>query len=565
MKATASPSTESRADQRRAPRVSPAERIRFGLRFKIIVALTIFNVLGTAVFAWNYYRIEKASTIEGIELKLAAAARALPDMLPEGYLDRATNADAIDPTEYATVMKKLSAYTRDVGLIYLYSYAVQDGVFRTTSSNATREEWDEGTYARYWEEYDEPLLREAWATDRPMYGETSEDDQWGKVYFVFSPARTDGGTRYIVGADIAIAQLYAKLDESLRRSMFWGFISFVLVFLFSFWIGTRFSRKITHLSSYTRELAAADFQPVQDHVLRKHVVRIPSESRDEIAQLASSFITMEARLNTYLRELTDTTAAKERLRNELKIAGEIQLSMLPREFAAMSRTRGSIAVDLHATVKPAKEAGGDLYDFFFLDDEHLCFMVGDVSDKGMPAALFMTVVITVMRARVQSALALAPHTILAQANELLVDQNSMCQFVTLFMGILDVRTGLVTYSNGGHNKPYLCRAGYAPAKLPADDGIALGIMSGAEFMAQTVQLAPGDTLYLYSDGVTEAVASDGSFFGEQRLEGTLTALAGNTHASATSWVEETLHEVLEFSNDLHQADDITILALRIPR
>jgi phosphoserine phosphatase RsbU/P len=549
-------------ERRSAARVSPTDRIRFGLRFKIILGLTLFNILGTAMFAWNHYRMERESTIEGIELKLAAAARALPDMLPPGYLDRAVSAEGISAEEYAAVMRKLSAYCNDTGLIYLYSYTVVDGVFRTTSSNATPEEWAEGTFARYWEEYEEPLLGEAWRSNRPVYGETGEDDQWAHVYFLFAPFTTEKGTRYIVGADIAITRLYAKLDESLRKSIFWGFISFFVAFVFSFWIGTQFSRKITRLSEYTRELAAADFQPVRDAELRQHVVRIPAESRDEIAQLASSFITMEARLNNYLRELTETTATKERLRNELKIAGDIQLSMLPREFAAVRRGRGEVGIDLHATVKPAKEAGGDLYDFFFLDDHHLCFMVGDVSDKGMPAALFMTVVITVLRARAQSDVALAPHLIMAQANELLAEQNSMCQFVTLFVGIVDVRSGAVVYANGGHNKPYLCRAGQPPGKLPAEDGIALGILAGAEFVTQSLQLQPGDALYLYSDGVTEAVAEDGTFYGEQRLEADLAHLAAQPGASAKHWVEYSLERVLDFSDDNHQADDITILALR---
>ena len=550
------------AERRRQPRTAPTDRIRFGLRFKIILGLTLFNILGTAVFAWNHYRIEKEATVEGIQQKLSAAARALPDMLPADFFDRAVTPEAVSAQEYEAILRKLSDYCQDTGLIYLYSYAVVDGVFYTTTSNATPEEQAEGTYARYWETYEEPLLTQAWEDNRAYFGETDADDEWGQVYFLFSPRQTAAGTRYVVGADISIEDLYAKLDASLQKSILIGFASFFVVFAFSFWLGSRVSSKITRLSEYTRELAASDFQPVQDAELRQLVIKIPSESRDEIAQLASSFITMESRLNNYLQELTETTAAKERLRNELKIAGDIQLSMLPRQFDPRRDGRPPVGIDLHATVKPAKEAGGDLYDYFFLDDEHVCFMVGDVSDKGMPAALFMTVAVTLMRARSQAELADRPEQILAEANDLLEAQNAMCQFVTLFIGIVNVRTGRVCYANGGHNKPYLCRPGKPPEKLVADEGVALGIMPGAEFRSQSLQLEPGETLYLYSDGVTEAVAEDGSFFGEPRLESELADLAAQPELTAKQWVERNLDCVIGFSDDNHQADDITILVLR---
>jgi len=543
-------------------RIRPTDRIRFGLRFKIIFGLTVLNILGTAVFAWNHYRIEKQATIDGIEQKLAAAARALPDMLPAGYFDRAMNAEAISADEYRAIVDKLSAYCRDTGLIYLYSYYYENGKFHTTSTNGTAEELASGSFAQYWEEYDTPLLHEAWTSNQPRYGETEEDDQWAHAYFLISPQTTANGTRYVVGADIAISSLYSRLDESLRKSILIGFGSFFVVFMFSFYIGTRVSRKIARLSDYTRELAAADFQPVQDEVLRQDVVRIPAQSRDEIAQLASSFIAMETRLANYLSELTETTAAKERLRNELKIAGDIQLSMLPQSFASISAGRKLAPIDLHAAVKPTKEAGGDLYDFFYLDDDHLFFTVGDVSDKGMPAALFMTVTITLLRARAQAPLARQPEVILAQTNDLLVPQNSMCQFVTLFAGVINVRTGEVIYANGGHNRPYLCRPGEPPRKLDADDGIALGIMEGMDFRSQTLQLQPGDSLYLYTDGVTEAVAADESFYGEPRLEQQLAALTERRDASAETWVNTTLNSVFEFASGHSQADDITILVLR---
>jgi sigma-B regulation protein RsbU (phosphoserine phosphatase) len=538
----------------------PAKPIRFGLRFKIILGLTLFNLLGSAAFAWNHYRVEKEATIEGIRQKLSAAARALPDMLPDGYLDRAVARDAVGTEEYKRIMQRLSAYCDDVGLLYLYTYTFHNGVFRTTSSNATAEERATSSYAAYWDNYEEPLLQEAWDAGQPRFGETSEDDEWGHVYFLFSPQTTAAGTRYVAGADIAIKDLYRKLDASLRNSILIGVISFLVVFIFSFWIGTRMSRKIGQLADYTRELAAADFQPVEDLPLRRTIGRMPAQGHDEIAQLASSFIAMEQRLNDYLRELTETTATKERLHNELKIAGDIQLSMLPRSFKDIATPQARRHVDLAAGVKPAKEAGGDLYDFFFLDENHLCFLVGDVSDKGMPAALFMTVALSVLRARATVDYIECPQEILRQTNELLITQNSACQFVTLFLGILDIRTGRVVFSDGGHNHPFLKRACGIPEMLSFRGGIALGIVPGAEYTREELILEPGDVLYLYSDGVTDAVAVDDSFYGEDRLASMLAAVP--PASPAAEWVESSMQSVFDFATGAPQADDITVMALR---
>lgn len=549
------------SDIKNAPSKSPtAARIRFGLRFKIILGLTIFNILGTALFATNHYLESKRATIFGIEQKLAAAARALPDMLPPGYLDRVADPENFDKAEFDKLIGQLSAYVKDVGLIYLYTYHLgSDGKFHSTASNATPEELAEGTYSKYWDEYEEPDLRTAWETNQALYGEVK--DQFAHVYFLFQPFTTADGTRYIAGADIAIESLYASLDASLRNSILIGIVSFLVMFAFSFYLGSRVSLKISQLADYTHELAATDFQPVQDLPLRQKIGQMPNQSRDEIAQLASSFIAMETRLNNYLRELTETTAHKERLRNELRIAGDIQLSMLPRGFTELRRDDGRLRLDLHAAVKPTKEAGGDLYDYFYLDDNHLCFVVGDVSDKGMPAALFMTVVISVMRARATADLIGKPEEILRQINELLIPQNAMCQFVTMFLGILDVRTGTLVYSDGGHNHPFLERAGDTPKMMAFSGGIALGIMSGAEYECQTLQLHPGDILFLYTDGVTDSIAADESFYGDDRLQRELTAIPAG--ASAAEWVDASMRSVFEFAKGHAQADDITVLALRI--
>lgn len=537
----------------------PTSRTRFGIRAKLLVALTIFNVIVTAVFTANQHRTERERILGGIESKLRAAATALPLILPDGYLDRAVTPDAVSEGEYRTIVDRLNAYCAENHLIYLYTYRFADGVFSCTSSNGTPEEMAEGKFTPYFDPYLEapPSIHEAWDANRPVTEIVT--DRWGTVFTLFLPMETAAGTRYIAGADVDIAFVDTLLAGSLRRSLLVGALAFVAIYFLSHYASSRFSRAIQRLSSYTGEFTESNFTAPTDSPLRREVVSLPDRHRDEIGRLAGSFLVMEDRLAAYLRDLTETTAAKERIQNELKLAGQIQADMLPRAFNPGSH-RGR--VDLQAAMKPAREAGGDLYDYFFIDENHLCVLIGDVSGKGVPAALFMTVAVTVLRANATTARIDKPDTILAEANELLNRNNDSCQFVTLFVGILDLRTGVLTYADGGHNRPYHRPAGGPATMLDIKGGVALGVVPGAPYRAHTLRLNPGDTFFLYTDGVNEAIAADDSFYGDERLRDLLSRMPAD--APAREWVDAVMTDVATFARGHEQSDDITLLALRIP-
>jgi phosphoserine phosphatase RsbU/P len=527
--------------------------VRFGLRFKVLAGLTAFNIAVTLLFTVNHYVLEKEHIMVNLRQRLAGYAASLPDLVPEGYLDRATAPDAIPAAEYRRVVDRLNHYCAAVGLRFLYTYTKGEKGFYCTATNCPPEE----KFTPYWEFYDTAPaeIAAAWDTDKPVYAIVN--DKWGRTFTLFAPMRTAGGVRYLAGADLPISFVDELLNQSLRQSLYVGAGSFVFFFVVSAYVSTRFSRQITKLAAYTRELAKADFRPDADTPIRREIIAIPAQRRDEVGELAHSFIVMEDQLGTYLHRLQAETAAKERAQNELRIAGEIQVSMLPHTFPI------SDGLDLHAAMKPAKEAGGDYYDFFFLDPDHLCFSIGDVSDKGMPAALFMGVALTTLRAKATPDLVNAPEEILRQTNELLILQNQACQFVTMFLGVLNVRTGVVTYSDGGHNRPYhRTHDGVAHMlSIPPREGIALGVMPGAAFKQHTLQLKPGEALFLYTDGVTEAVAANESFYREPRLEQVLASLPASTPASG--WVESVMNDVFEFSRGHVQADDITMLVVRM--
>jgi len=251
--------------------------------------------------------------------------------------------------------------------------------------------------------------------------------------------------------------------------------------------------------------------------------------------------------------LIEAYIEKERLEEGLKLAHDIQMSMLPKTFPPFPERRD---LDIFAAITPAKKVGGDFYDFFFLDENRLCFAIGDVSGKGVPAALFMAVTKTLFKAiagRVQN-----PGEILSTVNREICRDNDSQMFTTLFCGILDTRTGEIRYSNGGHNPPYhLSRAGVQ--QVPKTGGRVLGLLEETTYAGSRLVLGPGETLLLYTDGVTEALDPAEQFFSERRLESILTQI---NFASAREQIEHLTSEITLFAAGAEQADDITTLAIR---
>lgn len=259
-------------------------------------------------------------------------------------------------------------------------------------------------------------------------------------------------------------------------------------------------------------------------------------------------------LNNLINE-RKTRAAKERIESELTIARDIQMNILPKIFPPFPHIQ---EVDIHASIESAKEVGGDLYDFFFVDDDHIFFVIGDVSGKGVPASLFMAVSITLLKAKAQKGM--QTDNILYKVNNDLCTDNEASMFVTTFCGIINIRTGEIVYSNGGHNPPYIRRASGDVEPLPCHSGLPLGVMEDFAFDQEIVSLKPGDTLVLYTDGVTEATNRQEEFFTDGRLEDFLKN-TGNIQ-SARDLVKSISGTVHAFAAGAVQSDDITLLVIK---
>jgi sigma-B regulation protein RsbU (phosphoserine phosphatase) len=280
--------------------------------------------------------------------------------------------------------------------------------------------------------------------------------------------------------------------------------------------------------------------------------RLNIRTGDEIQELADAFNKMTADLKEHIRNLTETTAAKERIQSELDVATDIQASLLPRLFPAFPERP---EFDIFASMDPAKEVGGDFYDFFFIDQNNLCFLIADVAGKGVPAALYMMVTKTLLKSEGQRIG--EPDQILAYVNNVLAADNDSCMFATVFCAILDIRSGEVRFANAGHNPPLLIDSS-GTRYLNVKSGFVLGPMENTTYETERLTLQPGDTLFLYTDGVTEATNAADDLYGEPQL---LAALQSGPTEELTDIAHNIRTEVTRHANGAPQSDDVTMVAL----
>ncbi|RJF80786.1 HAMP domain-containing protein [Oleomonas cavernae] len=304
-------------------------------------------------------------------------------------------------------------------------------------------------------------------------------------------------------------------------------------------------RRVFQPQSIDRLAAAPDELGTLARVFQHMAIEVQTREQNLEAQVRARTLELEQK-NALLEE------SKRRVETELDAARSLQAAILPQALPVHPSYTGK------ATMVPARELGGDFYDFFALDQRHLGIVIADVSGKGVPAAFFMAISRTVLQSSAREHR--APGACLARANTLLCDQNPMDLFVTTFYGILDTQTGDLAYANGGHNPPMMIRRGDGSVTdLPRTGGMALGVMPGMAYTERTTRLEAGDTLFLYTDGISEAMDAGGQEFTEARLR---TAL-GTAHAQAVDVVIESVTRAVDrFVGQAEQSDDITCLVIR---
>ena len=274
---------------------------------------------------------------------------------------------------------------------------------------------------------------------------------------------------------------------------------------------------------------------------------------DEIELLAEAFDDLSKKTKRYIGEITEITAEKERISTELSLATKIQAAMLPHIFPAFPERS---EIDIYATMDPAKEVGGDFYDYFLVDDDHLCMVIADVSGKGIPAALFMMASKIILQSFAM--LGQSPAEILTKTNETICSNNQEEMFVTVWLGILEISTGKLTAANAGHEYPVLKSANGAFELLKDKHGLVIGAMDGVRYKQYELQLEPGAKVFVYTDGVPEATDGDSKLFGTERM---LAALNEAADGAPLEILKKVRSSVDCFVKDAEQFDDLTMLCM----
>ena len=392
-------------------------------------------------------------------------------------------------------------------------------------------------YITIWERY-----RDNKGIDEPLV----TDNDYGYNYTGVSVILDENGN--------AIAEIQYILDMSEVRAYLNSFlinmllISFAIIgitiIVYIFFVRKMVTKPVGKLTAFTQEITKTSKFENQ---------HIEIKTGDEIQSLSESFNFMLVELENYIANLSKVTAEKERIGAELDIAKHIQASMLPCIFPAFPERK---EFDIYATMEPAKEVGGDFYDFFMVDDTHLAIVMADVSGKGVPAALFMVIGKTLIKDHTTPGRDLGK--VFTEVNQLLCESNSEELFITAFEGVLDLVTGEFVYVNAGHEMPFICKAGgnFEPYKIRA--AFVLAGMEGMKYRAGSMMLEPGDKIFQYTDGVTEATNINNELYGMERLGAILNKTKCGTPHEILPAVKR---DIDEFVGEAPQFDDITMLCL----
>jgi sigma-B regulation protein RsbU (phosphoserine phosphatase) len=371
-------------------------------------------------------------------------------------------------------------------------------------------------------------------------GEVLRTKDGGKFFVFYSPVET---TQWTVAIVCPRSELYMGVKTLRAMLIVLGVIALLLMIALNYNGIRKVVAPIEKFSNVAKKIAKGDFTAELPQI----------RSKDELKELHDSFGYLQQSLVKYIDELKSTTANKERIESELRIARAIQMGMIPKIFPPFPERDD---LDLAAKLVPAKEVGGDLYDFF-IEDEKLYFIIGDVSGKGIPASLVMAVTCRLFRS-VASHFD-KPEDIIASLNDSLADGNESNMFCTAFLGVLDLKTGLLKYCNAGHNAPLIIDANGQVSSMNVVPNLPLGMFSGFLYEGQELNLAKQTSLYLFTDGVNEAENKDKELFGDERLASLLKLKSG---AAPNEIIAETFAQVAHYADGAEQSDDITVMCLK---
>ena len=525
--------------------------IRMPLSRKIAVLVTVFALsLSAALIAMSYfyYRNEMLEDYEAFAMKIAriAASQLNPDKI-RTYLDTG------EPDEkYEQAYRILCQIREEGGVEYLYVVKPElEEVWYVLDTDPSEGAIPLGFHEPYYEgAFAENAGR--MANGEPVPPIVS-NEEYGWLMSVYYPMRTSAGEPAgYVGVDILMNEVREELQTFAEQMiMLMLVLSLVFLVIMIFASHKMISSPIRKLSSAAGKLVEAEQsgEVADTEIFNGVTIR----SQDEIGDLYQSLSQMEKDMNAYIRDKLESTARSERISAEMSLANKIQAAMLPHVFPPFPDRE---EFSLYATMDPAREVGGDFYDFFLIDEDHLGLVMADVSGKGVPAALFMMIAKTILQSCAM--LGRSPAEVLSSTNEALCSNNQVEMFVTAWVGILEIPTGRLTASNAGHEYPVLKAPGGSFDLLKDRHSLPLGCMGNVKYTEYELQLEPGAKLFLYTDGVPEASDSENSMFGKERM---LSALNEVPDADPEQTLKQVRHAVDVFVKDAEPFDDMTMLCI----
>ncbi len=425
---------------------------------------------------------------------------------------------------------------------YPHSYSVMIGRGGTyfvhpDSTKITRQT----IFTKSLEQPDTALVALGYAMQRGEEGMKRMNINGQDSYVFYKPLGQTGCSMAIVCPESDIFSGFDRLRRTVMAIVIVGLLLMLYMFIR---IITSELQPLRRLAKGAETIASGHFD-----------VQLPDLQRiDEIGQLSHSFSDMQQSLVKYIEELKETTAKKASIESDLRIASSIQMGMLPEKFPTKADRDD---VQIYASLTPAKDVGGDLFDFYFRD-EKLFFCIGDVSGKGVPASLFMAVTRAVFRT--VSAHESMPDRIIIAMNKTMAGMNKTHMFVTLFVGVLDLPTGRLHYSNAGHDAPLL--VGDGVGELPCDANIPVGFMPKWKYTLQEAQIFTGTTIFLFTDGLTEAMDVDNAQFQMERINDVALKALSQQQQEPKQLIDQMTDAVHKFVGDAEQSDDLTMMAIQ---
>ena len=535
----------------RLTQLLPKRRLRVQkgrLGIRILVWLLLMGLVLTLVTCFNVAIDHIRDSIDTIQTTSFSYARAAAQYIDGDRIARYEQTQEKDEY-YQDIQEFLNAMQQQTELVN-YSYVFvpeEDGIVYLWDANQSVIVCELGEREPYPERMQEAVER-AFRTnpeEQLYYGIYRKEHLASAFYPVFN---SQGEPVALVGVSMTVPNLIHTLGHSLP-SVIKANISVVIMSMIAVYL--LFDRKVVHpIRQLKRGMKV--YRQTMDSAAATELL----ENLDfygEIAALLGDFIVLMVDVDNNTAEVAALSAERERIGTELKVATNIQAGMLPRTFPAFPERH---EFDLYASMDPAKEVGGDFYDFFLVDDDHLALVMADVSGKGVPAALFMAIAKALIKSRAK--MGGTPSAILADVNNQLCEENQSGMFVTVWLAILEISTGRGMAANAGHEHPVLRRAGSSYELVEYRHSPVVAFLKGVSFREHEFRLSPGDRLVVYTDGVAEAQNQVPELYGTDRM---LEALQAAGNASPEETLKALKRSIVEFENGAEQFDDITMLCL----